>query len=261
LLDQYILLVYEDEFINKYNSIDKGYNIERTLEKVLAGKHKICKNSDIDIPILSKVLKNIEENNGKFIVDTSKATEKICCIEQDFICKDYKEANEIYKPYTSESILNACTSGGGKVKLRTGKTLHFIYESDYATTGAKVSDIKNIKEGVKISIPATLEYSYPDFIDTSYPLNLKDFIRLLDTQNKYLLIPYTRLCAILRKNLIFEYTFTGKNKVTNKYLKLGYFIQTVTMTSGRSKYSKIKVTPIGCKFLYKLLETNKLINV
>lgn len=42
LSDEYILLIYEDYYIKQYNSIDKGYNIENTLQKVWAGEKQTC---------------------------------------------------------------------------------------------------------------------------------------------------------------------------------------------------------------------------
>ena len=43
-IDKFINIIFEDVYITKYNSIEEGYNIERTLDKVLSGE-KIMFNS------------------------------------------------------------------------------------------------------------------------------------------------------------------------------------------------------------------------
>jgi hypothetical protein len=45
-IDKYILLVYEDKYIQEYNSINNGYNIENTLEQVLNGDKIIINEKD-----------------------------------------------------------------------------------------------------------------------------------------------------------------------------------------------------------------------
>ena len=43
-VDKFINLIFEDVFIAEYNSIEEGYNIERTLEKVLSGERNVVGN-------------------------------------------------------------------------------------------------------------------------------------------------------------------------------------------------------------------------
>lgn len=60
LSDEYILLIYEDYYIKHYDSINNGYNIENTLEKILLGEKKTSINKN-DIYNLSIYQKQIED--------------------------------------------------------------------------------------------------------------------------------------------------------------------------------------------------------
>ena len=42
--NKFINIIYEDIFIREYNSIKEGYNIEKTLDKVLNGEKQITNN-------------------------------------------------------------------------------------------------------------------------------------------------------------------------------------------------------------------------
>ena len=67
------LIYLESRYINKYNSISKGYNIENTIEEILSGrKFIISKNVD------EKYLRNLINNNGlNASFPTNPKTEKL----------------------------------------------------------------------------------------------------------------------------------------------------------------------------------------
>jgi group I intron endonuclease len=68
LSDEYILLIYEDYYIKQYDSIENGYNVENTLQKVLLGEKQthIGSNSKYNISIYQKQIedKKIVNDNG-----------------------------------------------------------------------------------------------------------------------------------------------------------------------------------------------------
>jgi group I intron endonuclease len=67
---QMVCLIYEDKYIKQCNSIEEGYNIENTLQRILDGKrgvfneHQINKNH---IKMLEGMIEYIKRNNGVYI--------------------------------------------------------------------------------------------------------------------------------------------------------------------------------------------------
>ena len=61
------LIYLEGKYINQYNSITNGYNIENTIEEVLSGRKVIIKKK-----IDSQYLKNLINNNGLNANDSTK---------------------------------------------------------------------------------------------------------------------------------------------------------------------------------------------
>lgn len=65
-----ILFVLEDKYIKQYNSLNEGYNIEDTLNKILNGEKGVFQDNKIDkthINMLLYTKNNIEKNNGIYI--------------------------------------------------------------------------------------------------------------------------------------------------------------------------------------------------
>lgn len=60
-VDKFVNVIYEDIFITEYNSIEEGYNIERTLDKVLNGEKQITNNINKDKGVLKNYLNRYEE--------------------------------------------------------------------------------------------------------------------------------------------------------------------------------------------------------
>jgi group I intron endonuclease len=80
---QYVLILYEQEYILKYNSIDNGYNIEETLSEIKKGK-KIITNIKKDNLLLyeyyNRIKNNIIINKGGLIYVNIFDMESICKI-------------------------------------------------------------------------------------------------------------------------------------------------------------------------------------
>lgn len=62
-IDKYILLIYESKYIEEYNSIYEGYNIEKTINKVI-NKKKIIMDAYKDPIMISGYIEKV--NNGEF---------------------------------------------------------------------------------------------------------------------------------------------------------------------------------------------------
>ena len=60
-VDKFINIIYEDIFIREYNSIKEGYNIEKTMDKVLNGEKQITNNINKDKGVLKNYLNRYEE--------------------------------------------------------------------------------------------------------------------------------------------------------------------------------------------------------
>lgn len=64
-IDRIVLIIYEDKYINKYDSINTGYNIENTLEVILKGEKSGFNPQDVR---LIKAYKN-DIDNGRVIIE------------------------------------------------------------------------------------------------------------------------------------------------------------------------------------------------
>ena len=76
-LIEFVLLVYEDSDIVKYDSINKGYNCERTINEILNGKKLMITNncdSKKACGVLKNIINNCIKNNGTYL---SKEENKI----------------------------------------------------------------------------------------------------------------------------------------------------------------------------------------
>ena len=63
-IDKYILVIYESKCINEYDSINKGYNIEKTIDKVL-NDEKIIQRKGMDSKMMSVYLEKINNDEIK----------------------------------------------------------------------------------------------------------------------------------------------------------------------------------------------------
>lgn len=78
-LIEFVLLVYEDSDIVKYDSIDKGYNCERTINEILSGKRLMHTNkcdSKKACGVLTNIINNCIKNNGTYLSKEENAIRK-----------------------------------------------------------------------------------------------------------------------------------------------------------------------------------------
>jgi len=67
IIQKCLLYILEDKYIKQYNSINKGYNVENTLELILKGEKQIFDSLDPNkkfASLLENVIKNIKKNKG-----------------------------------------------------------------------------------------------------------------------------------------------------------------------------------------------------
>lgn len=67
---QLLCLIYEDKYIKQYNSVERGYNLEYTLQRVLDGKRGVFSEKEIKdshIKMLENMIINLKRNNGIYI--------------------------------------------------------------------------------------------------------------------------------------------------------------------------------------------------
>ena len=69
IIQKCLLYILEDKYIKQYNSINKGYNVENTLELILKGDKSVFEGAKVskkNIKILHNLINNIN-NNGIYI--------------------------------------------------------------------------------------------------------------------------------------------------------------------------------------------------
>ena len=125
MLHKCLLYIFENKYIKSYDSINNGYNIEDSLDLILKCKKPIFEGDEINyksISVLKSIIKNIDKNNGNFIIkEKPKPKPKV-----KFQLKEqYKNAenesnknkikkninnilNNLYNNYNINFIINNC---------------------------------------------------------------------------------------------------------------------------------------------------------
>ena len=97
-----VLLVYEDIYIKEYDSINNGYNMEETLRKIFNGERNVNTKQLKGIHLnklesmINTIIKNIEENNGKYYSKELKAKLKPKKRKKT-VKKEIKQSKEDFK--------------------------------------------------------------------------------------------------------------------------------------------------------------------
>lgn len=168
-----VSLVYEDKYIKKYNSIVNGYNVERTLFKMINGEIGIYSNTSINrkhIKMLISTIKNIHNNNGKYIkressqskpspkkvyapkssdnvnINYSEISFKDCI---NYICNTY-ELNCSYNDiYTKFRELNIFYYDENKINKPNNEYInkYFIVQQRKLLNGTEYETIKVLQDG------------------------------------------------------------------------------------------------------------------
>lgn len=267
-VDKYILLIYEGYYILKYDSINNGYNIENTLEKVL-NDEKIIFNSN-DKQVLNTYYKRIEKedivNSGGLIYLAHTLTFKELCdklnkdtreltklmIQQNIIYKDIKRYSLTNEYKNNYDITLDDNSSMQKMKF-SNDGFKEIYNKlkdipiDYKKIIRNNETNDNINENVKTEAKQ----------DNNEKCTIREYL------NNYTLnIPYNDIFKFLRENNIFEYKFRENGKKDNRPTKEyeSWFTYEDNIGSKGSDYIRMYVSDIGKTKLYNLLYDNMLVN-
>lgn len=260
-IDKYVLLIYEGYYMIKYDSIDNGYNIENTLEKVL-NDEKFIFNKD-DSKILKKYYTKVENGNlinygglifmkeylifkdlcDKFKID-GRAMRKLM-MQENIIVKDGKKYS-LSDNYgnNSDIIMNNC-SDLYKMKF-TKEGVEQIYNKLNNPDNFHPSIIKENKEifYTESEINNNSKCTFKQFL-SNYKLNVK----------------YAEVFEFLREKNILEYIIEdGKN---NNYPTKNYktwFVCESDINPTGTKFIRIYLTEIGKIEIYKILYDNLLIS-
>lgn len=144
--DEYILLIYEDHYIREYNTINNGYNIENTLEKVLNGEKKVFegKNDKYAIEIYQKQIDDdkIVNKNGRIYnpqfysikdlkekINTSRPKVVEYFLMNNVVCRSkiHKYKYELLDEYKDSEDIFLNNEAVGKIRF-TEKGLQDMYD-------------------------------------------------------------------------------------------------------------------------------------
>lgn len=136
-LQRCILLVYEESYIKQYNSIEEGYNIEYTIDKMLNKEKGIIYEHSINNRMLN-ALKSIKKNievNGKYIKpDDSK---------QESPKKTARKKKEFYLPPKMKNQIKEIPTPTVSIREYLN---YMCYNYNYKLT-CKYNDVfKNLRE-------------------------------------------------------------------------------------------------------------------
>jgi group I intron endonuclease len=76
---QLLCIIFEDKYIKQYNSIEQGYNVEYTLQRILEGKRGVFDEKCINqryTKMLTDMIKNLHKNNGVYISPEERKKQK-----------------------------------------------------------------------------------------------------------------------------------------------------------------------------------------
>lgn len=261
-IDKYILLIYEDYYIKQYDSVENGYNIEHTLEKVLNDKKIIF--SDKDKGILKKCNKRIDKKEiieyGGIIylndistfkdlctkLEKSNRTVKNLMLQKCIIIKNEGDKYSLADDYKNGDIILNNHSKLSNIKFFS-EGFELVYnELIKEDDKIKKETNKSIKSGSKLLNKSTNDKdSMKDFL-SNYDLNVK----------------YNDVFKFLREKQIFTYiTMEGgrnNNCPTDKYKN--WFTCEEKKSSKGNTYISLHITDEGKSKLPQILLDNNIIS-
>ena len=125
ILHKCLSYIFESKYIKLYDSINNGYNIEDSLDLILKGKKPIFEGDKINyksISVLKSIIKNIDKNNGNFIIKEEQKPKVKFQLKEQYKNKDTgnksnenkikkninKILNNLYNDYNIKFIINNC---------------------------------------------------------------------------------------------------------------------------------------------------------
>lgn len=259
-IDKYILLIYEDNYIRQYNSVETGYNIECTLQEIFTDKKIIF--SDKDKGILKKYTKRINE---KRIIEYGGIIYLNDILTFKDLCMKLEKSNRIVKKLMLEKCIIikneddkyslADDYKNGDIILNNNSKLHNIkffsegFESVYNELIKEPAKIKKITD--KSVKPKKISENVND------KGSMKDFLSNYDLN-----VSYNDVFKFLREKEIFTYVTRddGKknNYPTDEYKN--WFTCEEKKSSKGNTYISLHITNEGKSKLSKILLDNDIIS-
>lgn len=271
-VDKYILLIFEGYYMLKYDTINNGYNIQNTLEKVL-NDEKIIFDSR-DKKVLNTYYKRIEKgeiiNYGGLIYLAHILTFKELCeklnkdtrevtklmIQENIIYKDIKKYSltDEYKNDENITLDDNCniqrmkfSDEGFENIYNKLKDIHINHKQITKNKEIHKTNNNSNSENIKIEVEQ----------DNNKNCTIREYL------NNYTLnIPYNDIFKFLRENNVFEYKFRENGKRDNRPTKEyeSWFTYEDSTSLKGSDYIRMYVSDTGKAELYKLLYDNMLIS-
>lgn len=281
--DKYILLIYEDLYISKYDTINKGYNCELTKDKVLNGDKTIC--SSKDKYILNRCKSFIENNRikevgGIIYTNKYKLTDievelnidrdilKYILINKNILINEgakkltlnpleFNDGAIISTPYSKieidlhlyEDILNIV-----KEYINTNKE-HLIKEPN----SKKINRQKVIEETKDNNLIDDIDINKYNIIDQYETIQYKTLKNILESHN--LNISYNDAFKFLRNNNILEYKYFNSKKYNVpclEYIKTMFIL--IQKSNKGTEYISLYLGKEAENSIYKLLKESGFIS-
>jgi group I intron endonuclease len=153
-IDKYVLVVCEDIFIRKYNTLEAGYNIEDTLTEYLLGNMTIGKDLDEDRKVFKRIISLFRKNNDLDLKDTlvqdllnnttapyksiKRYSDSIACVYGTYFFFNYEEKllSDAPSALLARFLYLCC---------------HMTYKNYIATKREKLVTTKEFKNIIKLS--------------------------------------------------------------------------------------------------------------
>lgn len=284
----YLLVIYEDKYIELYDSINNGYNVENTLNEILNKKKGVLYNNS-DSGILKTYIDYVEKkiycNESGIIYQNSFSLNKIAkhynitnielkkiLIDLNIVKKGVKNIlfNESIIPNDSiitngtfskvkfdriayEIILNTIIDSG---KLSSNLPKNNQNKNNYTPKVIKETNVKRSKENIDIfSLPIITEEETQELNEDAITYySLKEIIDSLEINDTYNNILYT-----LRENNVLEYKQYNNRKInTLKNNNKSLYSYVKKSSKNNNTYITLYLTELGKSYIVE--EVLKLYN-
>ncbi|MBD5589140.1 GIY-YIG nuclease family protein [Clostridium botulinum] len=275
-IDKYICILYEAKYIKEYNTIEDGYNIEKTILEVVNGD-KIVTNEKRDKGILKKYFKQIENNNIKleggiiYLNCYSISDIKKSCNTTNRMIKKLLHKNNYVIINKDNYILNEDIFNKEDIiandkfsKIKFNKKLYLdlvaivtkLIQED--TKEENVIKTKNIKTTKKIEVTKEIRIEKEkerEIIFNKENCTMREFI------NSYILnVKYIDVFKFLRDNNILKYTYIEEEKYNVPTDNFTDCFNVVKSTCNNKEYFKIIINQKGKRMLEDILIKNNIIS-
>lgn len=236
------LLAYENKYVKQYDSINNGYNIEDTIEKVVKENKPVFQDKPINEVYINTLLYLVEKLEGESLFDKLSKDYQVYkvyndwCNNKDISAEDLITLIFLYTNYVPEKSMSLCSIQMIIDIMKAGnnaKVVRQIKKSIFALKGKNVIElydlnnkaIRNIHKDDKIFYVKFTALPEGDCFEISRDNVEKLFSYLDNTKiNSYSIFHYFIICKKIlhKKNVninrrlqkIFEnYSETARNKI------------------------------------------------